>query len=78
MYCPRETNQSRSSGKGEMKMNVYRVTLGSFPESSSDVLLILAENCSQAEKKAVKYEGEDFEASVHVTKVEELTGTFVK
>jgi hypothetical protein len=58
-------------------VRTYQVTLGAFPESSTDILIIRAKNCATAETMALEFENALF-THVRVTKIEELCGTFVE
>jgi hypothetical protein len=66
-------------------MNTYRVEVGRFPGAADEVLIVRANNCAEADKKAEEWEKARAEANAnkvysksHVIKIEELSCTFIE
>lgn len=59
-------------------MNTYRVVIGTSAGIITDVKIVRAKNCGQAETKAIKAMGEGQPDGIHAVKVEELDGEFVE
>lgn len=58
-------------------MKTFKVWIGTSPDNVLDIAIVRANNCAQAEKKALILAG-DFEESAHAVRIEELSGTFIE
>ena len=59
-------------------MNTYRVVIGSSSQICTDVFVLRAKDCAEAEKKVLKRAGDDYNETVHAVKIEQIDVTFIE
>jgi len=59
-------------------MNTYFVTVGSGTFVTLDRYIVRATSCAQAEEKALKEAGKNFEQEMHCTEIKLASDTFIK